>query len=85
MQQRMIKTTIQSKSIFLFLFFLAILGCGQKEKKTQRETVEKLPNIIYVLADDLGYGDINAFNPNGKIKTPHIDKLASEGMKFTSL
>jgi arylsulfatase A-like enzyme len=36
-----------------------------------------------VLADDLGYGDISAFNPVGKIKTPNIDMLAAEGMKFT--
>lgn len=41
------------------------------------------PNIIYVLADDLGYGDISAYNENSKIKTPNIDRLASEGIKFT--
>ena len=35
------------------------------------------------MADDLGYGDINAFNLDGKIKTPNIDMLAVEGMKFT--
>ncbi len=33
--------------------------------------------------DDLGYGDINVFFQNGKIKTPHIDQLANEGMIFT--
>ena len=42
-----------------------------------------MPNIIYVLADDLGYGDIHSFNTKGKIKTPNIDRLASNGMKFT--
>ena len=41
------------------------------------------PNIIYILADDLGYGDIKTFNVDGKIKTPHIDKLAKDGIKFT--
>lgn len=44
---------------------------------------KKLPNIIYVLTDDLGYGDINTFNSKGKIKTPNIDQLATAGMKFT--
>jgi arylsulfatase A-like enzyme len=44
---------------------------------------QKNPNIIFVLADDLGYGDISAFNEQGKIITPNIDKMASEGMKFT--
>lgn len=41
------------------------------------------PNIIFILADDLGYGDVKCFNPEGKISTPHIDQLAAEGMKFT--
>eukprot|EP00614_Pseudopedinella_elastica_P011206 CAMPEP_0172605376 /NCGR_PEP_ID=MMETSP1068-20121228/25622_1 /TAXON_ID=35684 /ORGANISM="Pseudopedinella elastica, Strain CCMP716" /LENGTH=495 /DNA_ID=CAMNT_0013407763 /DNA_START=302 /DNA_END=1789 /DNA_ORIENTATION=+ len=42
------------------------------------------PNIIYILADDLGYGDVQALNPlRGKIKTPHLDKLAGQGMVFT--
>jgi arylsulfatase A len=44
--------------------------------------VEK-PNIIVFLADDMGYGDCQVFNPSSKIKTPHIDQLAEEGMRFT--
>ena len=42
-----------------------------------------LPNIVYVLADDLGYGDVGCYNPQSKIPTPHIDRLAAEGMRFT--
>ena len=41
------------------------------------------PNIVYILADDLGYGDPGCFNPRSKIPTPRIDRLASEGMRFT--
>jgi arylsulfatase A-like enzyme len=42
------------------------------------------PNILYVLCDDLGYGDVHALNPTrGKIPTPNFDRLASEGMCFT--
>jgi arylsulfatase A-like enzyme len=42
------------------------------------------PNILVILADDLGYGDVQCYNPQrGKIPTPHIDKLASQGMRFT--
>ena len=41
------------------------------------------PNIVFILADDLGYGDISAFNPESKIHTPNIDKLAEHGIAFT--
>jgi arylsulfatase A-like enzyme len=42
------------------------------------------PNIVIILADDLGYGDVACYNrERGKIPTPHIDKLASQGMRFT--
>ncbi len=41
------------------------------------------PNIVFVLADDLGYGDVSAYNPESKIETPNIDRLAGEGMRFT--
>ena len=43
-----------------------------------------MPNIVIVLADDLGYGDVQCYNPErGKILTPNIDRLASQGMRFT--
>jgi len=42
------------------------------------------PNIVYILADDLGYGDVHCLNPQrGKIATPNIDRLATQGMVFT--
>ncbi len=44
---------------------------------------ERLPNIVYILADDLGYGDVSCYNSESKIKTPHVDRLAREGMRFT--
>ncbi len=40
------------------------------------------PNIIFILADDLGFGDVKCDFPAGKIATPNIDRLASEGMRF---
>jgi len=44
---------------------------------------EQPPNILYILCDDLGYGDVHSFNPEGKIATPNFDRLAREGMAFT--
>jgi arylsulfatase A len=41
------------------------------------------PNIVYILADDLGYGDVRCLNPQGKIATANIDRLAAAGMIFT--
>lgn len=41
------------------------------------------PNVIFILADDLGYGDISAFNPESKIPTPNIDNLTQDGISFT--
>ena len=55
--------------------FFAISSCLGQNKK---------PNIVIIYADDLGYGDVQCYNPeHGKIPTPHIDKLASQGMRFT--
>lgn len=41
------------------------------------------PNLIYILADDMGYGDLSCLNADSKIRTRHLDRLASEGMAFT--
>jgi arylsulfatase A-like enzyme len=41
------------------------------------------PNILFILADDLGYGDVGCYNPEAKVATPNLDRLASEGMRFT--
>lgn len=41
------------------------------------------PNILFILADDMGYGDCSAYNPQSKVHTPNIDRLAKEGLLFT--
>jgi arylsulfatase A-like enzyme len=41
------------------------------------------PHVIVILVDDMGYGDLRAYNPQSKISTPHLDRLAAEGMRFT--
>lgn len=73
------KTSLKT-AFSIFLFLTLSLSCKQPKNDS---VAEQKPNIIYVLADDLGYGDISSFNENGKIKTPNIDQLANQGIKFT--
>jgi arylsulfatase A-like enzyme len=58
---------------FLLLILFAVATGSAAER----------PNIVFILADDLGVGDVHAFNPAGKIATPRLDRLAGEGMKLT--
>ena len=64
----MLKTLLSILSVFAFL-----LGSIQAKPK---------PNLIFILADDLGYGDLGCYGQE-LIKTPRLDKMAGEGMKFT--
>jgi arylsulfatase A len=47
------------------------------------EALPRRPNIVILYADDMGYGDLGVQNPASKIPTPHLDRLASQGMRFT--
>ena len=57
---------------------LAGFSCGKHEAQPDR-----LPNIVYILADDMGYGDPQVNNPDSKVPTPNMDRIAREGMRFT--
>ena len=41
------------------------------------------PNIVFILADDLGYGDLGCYNRDSKVPTPRLDRLAAEGLRFS--
>jgi len=60
---------------------VSVLGLGGLSSCKIRK--KSNPNIVYIIADDMGYGDVSCLNPDGKIPTPNIDRLASEGMTFT--
>ena len=62
--------------ILFTLYGILLIYCGQSGRKTTGD----LLNILIILADDLGYGDVSCFNEDCKIKTPHLDQLASDGM-----
>jgi len=66
-----------------FVFILAALSGCRTNPTNQTAANEQRPNIIYILTDDLGYGDVDSQYPLGKIKTPKINRLAAEGMSFS--
>jgi len=68
--RRLPRATLEMALLALTLLLAPIAAAAEK------------PNIIYIMADDLGYGDLGCYGQK-EIQTPHIDKLADEGMKFT--
>jgi arylsulfatase A-like enzyme len=64
--------------------FAAMLGALWAFAPTSSTSAaEPRPNIVLILADDLGYMDIGADNPRTFYETPHIDRLARSGVRFT--
>ena len=69
---------IRNRGLLLSLGSMAVLsGCAQQPQE------QKKPNIVFIFADDMGYGDVSAFNENSKIQTTNIDRIANEGVAFT--
>tara|TARA_R110002096_G_scaffold92441_13_gene209011 strand:- start:2975 stop:4516 length:1542 start_codon:yes stop_codon:yes gene_type:complete len=69
----------------LFVILALLPSVNIPAAQPQGEGTPRSPNIILILADDLGWGDVSCNQPEeGKVKTPAIDKLASEGMRFTN-
>lgn len=66
--------------IGLILIVIILSACSNSQQK--QKTTNPTPNIIYILADDLGYGDLSCYGQS-KFETPHLDKMAEEGMLFT--
>ena len=61
-------------------------NCSNAEKKGagKKPDEDQKPNIVFILADDMGYGDPGCYNPASKIASPHIDGLAARGIRFTN-
>lgn len=71
--------SLASLTVICLLPLLA--ACGTADVQTE-ETATK-PNIIFIFADDMGYGDVGSFNASSKIDTPNIDALATQGIRFS--
>jgi arylsulfatase A-like enzyme len=66
----------------LALLGLLLTACSKKKEVEAEEVAVQPPNIVYILADDLGYGELGCYGQE-KIETPNIDALAAQGMLFT--
>ncbi len=68
-------------ALYLYLFLTVIFSC-QRDRSVDQGDEALTPNIIFIYADDLGYGDLGSYGQK-MIKTPHLDRMAEEGMLFT--
>lgn len=76
----------QKKSNLKTIVIVGLLGISVAAQLCAEEIkIAEQPNIIYILADDMGLGDTSAYNLDSKIATPNLEGLASEGIKFTNV
>jgi arylsulfatase A-like enzyme len=79
-----------SLPVLVLALAMLFVSCNSSSKNEKKDTIamsnglvkKQKPNIIYILADDLGYGDLSSYGQE-KFKTPNIDRLASQGMMFS--
>ncbi|SDR70534.1 Arylsulfatase A [Polaribacter sp. KT25b] len=67
------------KTLFIALFLMSFCTIAQKNK--QKNSIQKRPNIVFLLADDMGYGELGTYGQK-EIKTPFLDSLATVGIRF---
>jgi len=73
-----LELSFQHCRIFILLTACSAILSGTAEVAAER------PNIILIYSDDQGFGDASCYNPNSKFKTPNLDRLAAEGIRFTN-
>ena len=80
MKLNYLNTTFYLTQCFL-LYLLGLSACTQRS--SDEVQISDRPNIVIIFADDMGYGDAGCYNPDSKIPTPHIDRIAQNGVRFT--
>lgn len=66
----------------LTLLILSLCSCNSLKKEASEKKINKKPNIVFIMADDLGWGELNTYGSDFN-ETPNLNKLASQGMRFT--
>src|SRR6266478_26775 len=72
-----------SRTVLVCIGLSTSFGSSRAQQTNQPPPAPRKPSIILIVADDLGYGDLGCYGQT-KIRTPHLDKLAAEGIRFTS-
>ena len=71
-------------AVILGLFISSLAAADEQASgKSALQDAKQLPNVVFIVADDLGYGDLGCYGQK-KIRTPNLDRLCHEGMKFTN-
>ena len=73
---------MDNKLTFLIAVSPTLLACNQQRNASNAQEADKVPNVIFIVADDLGYGDLSCYGARS-IQTPHVDSLAASGIRFT--
>jgi arylsulfatase A-like enzyme len=71
------------KTVGLTVAALAVPGCEGSAQRTVGKFSSRNPNIVFIMADDMGIGDTTVYNSQSKIPTPHMETLATQGVVFT--
>ena len=74
----------KSKLLCGLIFAVSLLRVSTDGAEPKAQSIGALPNIVILYADDMGYGDLGVQNPESKIPTPHLDRLAAQGTRFTN-
>ena len=74
---------IKLLALTILCYLLGCYSCSGNKGDRPPGELGDLPNIIFLLTDDLGYGDLQCYNTDSKIPTPNLDQLAAGGMRFT--
>jgi arylsulfatase A-like enzyme len=80
MKKELLLLACHKMAVGILLLLASLTALAQP--KNARQATNKGPNIIYIYADDLGYGELGSYGQQ-KIKTPHLDRMAGEGVRFT--
>lgn len=59
-----------------------LASCSGNQQKAKQQTEQKLPNVIFLIGDDVGYGDLSCYG-HASIQTPNVERLAAQGLRFT--